>query len=85
MDAQPIDRSGAKSDGLKPRYQVRRADGRIDDGADYFVLRLDQGDKHALAGGEAYAKSCEAELPALASDLRAKIRKYKKGSIINLD
>jgi hypothetical protein len=73
------------SEGLKKRYHVRRVDKKEDPNADYFVMRLDEGDKHAMTALEAYAKSVEGERPVLAQDLRDKVKKYKRGSTINLE
>jgi hypothetical protein len=70
-------------DGLT-KYQVRRADGQVEAGADYFVMRLDKGNPHALAAISAYAESVEKELPSLASTLRDKVRRYKRGAVVDL-
>lgn len=59
--------------GLYNKYIVKRADGRADDGADYFVLRLDKpgAARKAMA---AYVDAVEAEYPLLAHDLRVKYK-----------
>lgn len=59
--------------GLYGKYSVERADGRSCHGEKhedcrYFVLDLVH-DKHAIPAILAYAKSCEADYPALAKDL----------------
>lgn len=68
-----------KSQGLVPRYTVTKASGKPNDpGAEYFVLRLDDGGKdpkHVAACRKAilvYADAIEDHLPYLAADLRAK-------------
>jgi hypothetical protein len=59
----------AARDGLYRKFVVAHADGRpLDEGARYFVLRIDD-DPHARAALVAYAASCAREYPALASDL----------------
>ena len=64
--------------GLYPKFQVIRTDGQSAPGqkhehSEYFVLNLST-DKHAIPAISAYAKSCEAEYPLLAADLRTIIR-----------
>lgn len=63
--------------GLHGRYQITKADGTpVDEGAEYFVLRLDSGGSdpaHIAACRKAamsYADEIEAHLPQLAADLR---------------
>lgn len=61
--------------GLYGKFEIVRADGKSapgqkHDGCLYFVLDLDH-DAHAVAALEAYARSCEADYPLLAKDLRA--------------
>ena len=61
--------------GLYRKYIVDRADGTSAPGekhhdCKYFVLDINH-DKHAAAALKAYAKSCEAECPLLAADLRS--------------
>ncbi len=64
--------------GLYPKYQICKADGSpVDPSADYFVLRLDGQDPHALACRAAvltYANHIEPHLPLVARDLREKVR-----------
>lgn len=73
-----------EKDGLQKKYQVRRTDGRVDPAADYFVLRLDRGNPHAMIALEAYSRSCEAVKPKLAQELRDKIRRYRRGASVDL-
>ena len=59
--------------GLYRKYKIERTDGRSGPGkkhenCTYFVLDLVH-DPHAIPALLAYAKSCEADYPALASDL----------------
>lgn len=55
--------------GLYWKYRVEKADGRvIDDGAKYFVLRIDT-DPHARVALKAYAESVSTENPELSKDL----------------
>ncbi len=66
-----------KSTGLYTKFHVERADGSSQPGQKhhgcaYFVLDLDH-DPHARPALLAYAKSCEAQYPELAKDLRAKL------------
>lgn len=60
--------------GLYQKYKVERTDGSSAPGGkhescEYFVLDMAH-DKHAYAAVAAYAKSCDAEYPELANDLR---------------
>jgi len=64
--------------GLYPKFHVIRTDGQSAQGqkhenSEYFVLNLTT-DKHAIPAISAYAKSCDVEYPALASDLRTIVR-----------
>ncbi len=63
--------------GLYARYILKKTDGTpIDEGAEYFVLRLDRGGddpKHIAACRKAimtYVNEIEGHLPQLAADLR---------------
>lgn len=67
-----------------PKYQVRRADGVMEPGADYLVLRLDQGNAAALQAASHYAASIEKDLPSAASTLRDKVKRYRRGSMVDL-
>lgn len=63
-----------KSRGLYEKFIVRRADredrpGYKHNGCQYFVLDITH-DPHATPAALAYADSCEADYPQLASDLR---------------
>lgn len=63
--------------GLYRKFNVTRTDGssepgRKHHGCEYFVLDLTH-DKHAGPALAAYARSCEPEFPALASDLMARV------------
>lgn len=69
--------------GLYPKFQVIRTDGQSAPGqkhehSEYFVLNLST-DKHAIPAISAYAKSCEAEYPLLADDLRTIARSNLQG------
>ncbi|HYG66280.1 MAG TPA: hypothetical protein VD838_01425 [Anaeromyxobacteraceae bacterium] len=65
--------------GLRPKYRVAKADGSpLDEGADYFVLRLDA-DPHARAAALAYADAVQAENARLADDLRLRVASYEPG------
>lgn len=69
----------ADARGLYPRYRVDRLDGSSRKrgkhaACDYFVLYLNH-DKFARAAILAYAEACEQEFPALAGDLREKVRR----------
>lgn len=60
--------------GLYNKFSVKRTDGTSapgekHDGCEYFVLDIDH-DPHARPALVAYADSCAAQFPALASDLR---------------
>lgn len=62
-----------KDRGLYNKYIVARADGRrLEEGAEYFVLRLDTRTPAALAAIRAYADAIRATHPQLAQDLVAK-------------
>jgi hypothetical protein len=68
---------GDKSRGLYEKFKVERTDGSSAPGGkhescQYFVLDLTH-DVHAKAAIWAYSESCQAQYPALARDLRAKI------------
>lgn len=70
--------------GIYHKYDVTRADGSSAPGEkhehdEYFVLNLTT-DKHAIPALSAYAKSCEADFPALASDLRTVVRNSLQSS-----
>lgn len=55
--------------GIYGKYRVEKSDGSpVDPKAIYFTLRLDT-DPHARAAVRAYAASCQAENPDLATDL----------------
>lgn len=65
------------SDRLHAKYHVERTDGRDRPGGDkadaaYFVLDYVH-DRYARTALAAYADACEAELPGLATDLRARL------------
>lgn len=62
--------------GLYNKFVVQRVDGTDQpggkhDGCEYYVLDLTH-DVHAKAAMLAYADSCEADFPVLASDIRAR-------------
>jgi len=64
---------GDRTKGVIHKYNVTRVDGSSapggkHDGCFYFVLDLDH-DPHAKAALKAYADSCRAEYPRLATDL----------------
>ena len=64
--------------GFYEKFEVNREDGRSAEGekhedCEYFVLDLDH-DPHAIPALRAYAESCSASHPKLASDLFQKIR-----------
>lgn len=64
----------AKHDGIYRKFNVSRVDGSDSPSGKhfncfYFVLDVDH-DPHATAAMRAYARSCEKQLPELASDLR---------------
>jgi hypothetical protein len=64
--------------GLYHKYNVERTDGSSAPGGkhhgdEFFVLNMTT-DRHAIPALRAYAKSCASDYPALAADLRAKIR-----------
>lgn len=63
-----------RSEGLKRKYLVERADGSSGPGGkhencEYYVLDLKH-DKYAKTALEAYVQACEDEFPDLARDLR---------------
>lgn len=67
-----------KNRGLYHKFNIARTDGSSGPGGkhehcEYFVLDLAH-DKHAMAAISAYADSCEKEFPALAADLRRKLK-----------
>ena len=73
--------------GLINKYEVRRVDGKNDDNyyrgelykkADYFVLKLNSGNKYEIDALEAYAESCKDDLPLLSRDLFRKTLNYRK-------
>ena len=71
--------------GLHQRYIVSKTDGEpVDDNAEYFVLRLDEGGndiKHIKACRKAirtYAKKIKKHLPQLSKDLLERYPKIKK-------
>lgn len=55
--------------GLYNKYIVRRADGREDPSAEYFVLRLDRGNPASIAAIVAYARAIASTHPQLSADL----------------
>lgn len=66
---------GERTVGLIDKFRVERNDGKSapgekHEGCNYFVLDLTH-DPHALPAIAAYAQSCRAEYPQLASDLDA--------------
>lgn len=68
---------GDRTRGIYHKFVVSRTDGTSapggkHDGCFYFVLDLNH-DPHARAALAAYMKSCEAEYPLLAADLRAQL------------
>jgi hypothetical protein len=68
--------------GLTEKFTVIRNDGKSQPGekhhsCHYFVLDLVH-DKHAANALEAYAESCSADYPALASDLRTEARRLRQ-------
>lgn len=74
----PLPTAEENPKGAHQKYMIAKVNGSpIDDGAEYFVLRLDDGADlaHALACRRAlsvYADAIEFELPELARDLRAR-------------
>ncbi len=71
---------GDRTRGLYNKFRVERTDGssapgKKHDGCQYFVLDCDH-DPHAVAALQAYARSCEAEYPALAKDVRVLVTCY---------
>lgn len=80
-------------EGLFLKYRVERIDGKSDsrdlntrhpdqppiwDHPDYFVLKLNSGNKYEIDAIEAYAHSCQKDLPHLAADLLKKVIHYRK-------
>jgi hypothetical protein len=70
--------------GLYHKFNISRTDGTDAPsgkhfGDEYFVLNLTT-DKHTIPAIAAYAESCAAEYPLLASDLRAKVAATVKAS-----
>lgn len=66
---------GDRTKGLIEKFHVERTDGKSapgqkHDGCEYFVLDITH-DPHALPALAAYAASCRADYPLLASDLDA--------------
>lgn len=64
---------GDRTKGMYEKFRVERADGKSapgekHDGCEYFVLDVTH-DPHALPALAAYAQSCRAEYPMLASDI----------------
>lgn len=58
-----------KTGGLRQKYHITKANGKpVDDGAVYFVLRIDE-DPHSRKAIRAYAESIAHENDVLASDL----------------
>lgn len=75
-----------KATGLYKKFNVTRTDGSSELGGkhendEYFVLNLTT-DKHALPAISAYAKACESEFPALANDLRTKLKELRKNEFV---
>lgn len=67
--------SSYKTGPLESRYIISKADGTpVPEGRQFFVLRLDGSDPHALVALAAYANSVEEENPTLADDLRCHLR-----------
>ncbi|UQS95245.1 hypothetical protein Pam5_29 [Pseudanabaena phage Pam5] len=65
----------ASEGGLEPRFIIERADGKpIDPSRRYcMVLDFSGADPWSVVAAEAYAVACEAENPALATDIRQAI------------
>ena len=73
-----------REQGIYNKFNVTRTDGTDAPGEkhfgdEYFVLNLTT-DKHTIPAIAAYAESCAAEYPLLASDLRAKVAATVKAS-----
>lgn len=75
----PIPTKAQNPDGLHQRYIISKTDGSpVDKGAEYFVLRLDDGGgdpAHVMAcrvAVLAYAQAIQAHLPKLARDLQSR-------------
>jgi len=76
-----------KSKGIINKFIVERTDGKSAEGEKhhnclYFVLDVDH-DEHALPALVAYEKSCKAEYPELAKDLRRWIDKMRKNKAMH--
>ena len=65
--------------GLYEKYYIAKTDGSpVDDGADYFVMRLDS-DPHARKGALAYADSIKEQNPHLAFEIQQRVATYEGG------
>lgn len=73
--------------GLFNKYKIERVDGKNDgvnvgrghvEPADYFILKLNSGNKYEIEALEAYARSCKNDLPLLSRDLFEKAAHYRK-------
>lgn len=53
---------------LYPKFQVQRTDGRVKEGAEYFVLDL-ANDPYARTAMAVYAEACKYDEPELSRDL----------------
>jgi len=70
-----------KMRGLYDKYDIAKTDGSpVDDGADYFVMRLDS-DQHARKGALAYADSIKEENPHLAFEIQQRVANYEGGML----
>lgn len=79
---------GDNTKGLYDKFRVERADGanepgRKHHGCQYFPLDLTH-DRHAVPAILAYARSCEAENPTLAGELRQKVQEVTKSDVVHL-
>jgi hypothetical protein len=68
--------------GLIDKFRVQRTDGsdapgQKHDGCAYFVLDLTH-DPHAIPALATYARSCAADYPALAKDLKAVVKRERQ-------
>lgn len=63
-------------EGIYQKYTVVKNDGSTDEGADYFVLRLDK-DPHARIAALKYAESIVRENFKLSLDLTSKVLGYE--------
>jgi len=75
-----------REQGIYNKFNVTRTDGTDAPGGkhfgdEYFVLNLTT-DKHTMPAIAAYAESCTAEYPLLASELRAKVAATVKASSV---